>query len=56
MIVSNNSKSKGLGLGKIYNSNSPMLGGLIRDLGMEFVDLGCVKDKPSETKDALLKA
>ena len=45
-----------LGLGKIYNSNSPMLGGLIRDLGMEFVDLGCVKDKPNETKDALLKA
>ena len=45
-----------LGLGKIYNSNSLMLGGLIRDLGMEFVDLGCVKDKLNETKDALLKA
>jgi molybdopterin molybdotransferase len=45
-----------LGLGKIYNSNSSMLGGLIRDLGMEFVDLGCIKDKPNETKDALLKA
>lgn len=45
-----------LGPGKIYNSNSPMLAGLIRDLEMEFVNLGCVLDKPSKIKNALLKA
>ena len=42
--------------GQIYNSNRAALSGLIRNLGMEVVDLGIVGDTPEETETALASA
>lgn len=42
--------------GQIYNSNRPMLAGMIRSLGCDVVDLGIIPDNASATKAALLDA
>lgn len=42
--------------GRIYNSNRYLLLTLIRQLGMEPVDLGTIPDEPVATHSALLKA
>lgn len=47
---------KPLAQGQIYNSNRYTLGGLLRTLGCEIVDLGIVGDTLHETEAALLKA
>jgi len=39
--------------GQIYNSNRYALAGLLRELGMEVLDLGLVADTPEATRDAL---
>ncbi|AQA17933.1 molybdopterin molybdenumtransferase MoeA [Halioglobus japonicus] len=39
--------------GQLYNSNRYTLAGLVRSLGMEFVDGGMVADTPEATGDAL---
>jgi molybdopterin molybdotransferase len=39
--------------GQIYNSNRPMLAGLLRSLGCEVEDLGIVPDSPEATAEAL---
>lgn len=39
--------------GQIYNSNRPMLAGLLRSLGCEVEDLGIVPDTPEATAEAL---
>ncbi|MBT4494710.1 MAG: molybdopterin molybdotransferase MoeA [Gammaproteobacteria bacterium] len=44
------------GPGQIYNSNRYVLAGLVRDLGMEVVDLGIIPDTPEETDVALKRA
>lgn len=41
--------------GQIYNSNHYALGGLIRALGMELVDLGVVADTPDATENVLVR-
>jgi molybdopterin molybdotransferase len=41
--------------GQIYNSNRPLLKGLIEGLGMECIDLGMVPDNPQATEEALLQ-
>ena len=41
--------------GQIYNSNRPLLKGLIEGLGMECIDLGMVADDPKATEQALLE-
>ena len=41
--------------GQIYNSNHYALGGLIRALGMELVDLGMVADTPEATENVLVR-
>ena len=41
--------------GQIYNSNRYVLGGLLRRLGMEVLELGIAADSPSATQDALSK-
>ena len=40
--------------GQIYNSNRIMLSGLIQELGMEVIDLGCIVDDFEATRNALL--
>ncbi|MCL6415959.1 molybdopterin molybdotransferase MoeA [Aestuariirhabdus sp. Z084] len=42
--------------GQIYNSNRYTLAGLVKQLGMEFVDLGIVEDTAAATERALLDA
>ena len=42
--------------GQIYNSNRPLLTGLLADLGMEAVDLGIVPDTAEATAAALARA
>ncbi|MCP4595620.1 gephyrin-like molybdotransferase Glp [Neptuniibacter sp.] len=42
--------------GQIYNSNRYILTGLLHALGMEVVDLGCVKDTRESTLEALKAA
>jgi molybdopterin molybdotransferase len=42
--------------GQIYNSNQPMLMGLLKDLGMECIDMGTVADNAAATEDILLRA
>ena len=42
--------------GQIYNSNRYALSGMLRNMGMEVVDLGIVADTPEATEQALLKA
>lgn len=42
--------------GKLYNSNRAMLSALVKQLSMEVVDLGKVKDTLEATKAALLEA
>ena len=42
--------------GQIYNSNQTMLKGLIKDLGMECIDMGTVADNAAATEDILLRA
>jgi len=39
--------------GQIYNSNRYALAGMIRNMGMQVVDLGIVADNPEETDRAL---
>ena len=46
----------GLRSGQLYNSNRYTLAGLIRSLGMEFVDGGIVPDQAEATGQALLQA
>ena len=45
-----------LGTGQIYNSNRYALGGLVKSLGMEVLDMGIVGDTREETETALRKA
>ncbi len=45
-----------LGSGQIYNSNRFALGGLVRSLGMEVMDMGIVADTREATEEALRKA
>lgn len=45
-----------LSAGQIYNSNHYALSGMIRNMGMEAVDLGIVADNPEDTDQALQKA
>ena len=42
--------------GQIYNSNRYALSGMLRNMGMEVVDLGIVADTPEATEKAILKA
>lgn len=42
--------------GQIYNSNRPLLTGLLRELGCEVVDIGIVADTAAATAAALLHA
>jgi molybdopterin molybdotransferase len=42
--------------GKIFNANRYVMGGLIRDLGFELIDLGRVEDTLASTVSALQKA
>ena len=42
--------------GQIYNSNRYALSAMLRNMGMEVVDLGIVADTPEATEQALLKA
>lgn len=42
--------------GQIYNSNRFVLGGLLRQLGMDVIDLGIVADDPDVTESALRQA
>ena len=42
--------------GQIYNSNRYILKGLLQNLGMETVDIGCVLDTRESTEAALLQA
>jgi len=44
-----------LGPGEIYNSNSWTLFGMLRELDVEGIDLGLVRDDPKALEDALLK-
>lgn len=46
----------GLARGQLYNSNRYTLAGLVRSLGMTFVDLGIVPDDPEATAQALQEA
>lgn len=41
--------------GQIYNSNRYTLAAMVRELGMEVVDLGIIADTPEATEEALLK-
>ena len=45
-----------LAAGQIYNSNRPLLQGLLQGLGMELVDLGRVEDTAEATEAALQRA
>lgn len=45
-----------LGPGQIYNSNRYILTGLLQNLGMDAVDLGCVQDTHEATINALEQA
>ncbi|MBX2807638.1 MAG: molybdopterin molybdotransferase MoeA [Cellvibrionaceae bacterium] len=45
-----------LAAGQIYNANRYLLGGLLKKLGMELIDLGCVQDTLDDTVQALLQA
>lgn len=47
---------KPLAAGQIYNSNRYILAGLLKNLGMEIVDLGCVADTHEATLQALTDA
>jgi molybdopterin molybdotransferase len=47
---------KALAQGQIYNSNRYTLGGLLKTLGCEIVDLGIVGDTLQQTEQAILKA
>lgn len=42
--------------GAIYNSNRPMLAGLLAGLGCEVLDLGIIPDDPAATRSALERA
>lgn len=42
--------------GQIYNSNRYILKGLLKNLGMQAVDMGCVEDTRAATEAALLRA
>lgn len=42
--------------GQIYNSNRYVLAGLVRELGMEVIDIGIVSDTPEATEAALIEA
>ena len=42
--------------GQIYNSNRYALSGMLRNMGMEVVDLGIIGDTPEATEQALLEA
>lgn len=42
--------------GSIFNSNRPMLSGLLQNLGCDVLDLGIVEDTPEATIDALKTA
>ena len=44
------------GPGRVYNSNRYVLSGLLRDLGMQVVDIGIVGDTPAATEAALEEA
>jgi molybdopterin molybdotransferase len=45
-----------LGSGQIYDSNRPMVMGLVAGLGCQVSDLGCLPDKFEVTRDALAAA
>ena len=45
-----------LGSGQIYDSNRPMVMGLVAGLGCEVSDLGCLPDRFEVTRDALAAA
>lgn len=45
-----------LGFGQIYDSNRPMVMGLVHGLGAEVVDMGCLPDQLSVTQDRLRDA
>ncbi|MFZ9070586.1 MAG: gephyrin-like molybdotransferase Glp [Burkholderiaceae bacterium] len=45
-----------LGSGQIYDSNRPMVMGLVAGLGCQVSDLGCLPDKFQVTRDALAAA
>lgn len=45
-----------LGPGQIYNSNRYTLSGLLKNLGMDVIDLGAVADTPAATEAALREA
>ncbi len=47
---------KALAQGQIYNSNRYTLGGLLRTLGCEIIDLGIVGDSLQQTEQAIIKA
>lgn len=42
--------------GQIYNSNRYALAGMLKNLGMQVIDLGIVGDTPEETERALIEA
>ena len=42
--------------GHIYNSNRYVMGGFLRDLGAEVLDLGIIRDTREATRDALRRA
>lgn len=42
--------------GQIYNSNRYALAGMLKNLGMQVIDLGIVADTPEETERALIEA
>ncbi|MGB5834288.1 MAG: gephyrin-like molybdotransferase Glp [Thiohalocapsa sp.] len=44
-----------LGPGDIYNSNSYTMLGMLREIGVETIDLGLVSDDPQALQDALLE-
>jgi molybdopterin molybdotransferase len=42
--------------GQIYDSNRYTLFGMLSELGVEFIDLGVIKDDPQAVEDAFIKA